>query len=150
MAIIVECDTKETANIHMKVAEWMASCEKCLGCVYNRKPCQLTVSEALQGNPAKKICDPYGFISELPLSKKVESIETENGKPFNRESNISGNLIVKLNTGEELSGRWVEGGRDGQGALCGPRLDKVRLTSALVTAIDWTRIVESEKLSVVL
>ena len=78
------------------------------------------------------------------------TIETENGKPLKRESNISGNLEVKLSTGKELSGRWVEGGRDGQGALCGPRLDKVRLTSALVTAIDWTRIVESEKLSVVL
>ena len=51
-----------------------------------------------------------------------------------RESNISGNLEVNLFTGEELSGRWVEGGRDGQGALCGPRLDKVGLSN--VTAIS--------------
>ena len=149
MAILVGCDSVLTDSIPMKVAEWIQSCEKSLGCVYNSKPCQLTVSEALQGNPGKKICDPYGFISEVPLSKRVESIETENGKPVNRESNISGNLIVKLNTGEELSGRWVEGGRDGQGALCGPRLDKVRLTSALIRAMDWTRLVVSGQLFVV-
>ena len=143
MAILVGCDSLLTDSIPMKVAEWIKSYEKCLGCVYNSKPGQLTVTEALQGNPSKKICDPYGFISEVPLSKRVESVETEDGKPVNRESNISGNLVVKLKTGEELSGRWVAGGREGQGALCGPRLAKVRLSSTPVTAIDWTRLGES-------
>ena len=98
MAILVGCDSVLTDSIPMKVAEWIQSCEKSLGCVYNSKPCQLTVSEALQGNPGKKICDPYGFISEVPLSKKVESIETENGKAVNRESNKLGLSCAKLSS----------------------------------------------------
>ena len=127
MTIIVLSDWGETytESIGMKVAEWINNCEKSLGFVYNNKPNELSVLDALQGNPNLKICDPYGYISEVPLSKRVESIENENGKPLNKEANISGNLIVKLTTGEELSGRWVNGRREGPGALYGHRLEKV-------------------------
>ena len=128
MAIIVESeDSGEICaeNIAIKVAEWIKKCEKTIDFVYNYEPTELSVLEALQGNPKLKIIDPYGYISEAPLSKKVESIETHNGKPINKIDNISGKLTVKLNTGEELSGRWVDGKREGHGIILGPRLEKV-------------------------
>ena len=133
MAIIVESDRGEAhvETIAIKVAKWLNNCEKTLDFVYSYQPSILTVSEALQGNHSLKIFDPYGYIAELPLSKKVESIENENGKPINKIEDIYGQLIVKLNTGEELSGRWVEGKREGQGSIHGPRQDKVVLSPRL-------------------
>ena len=128
MAIIVESeDSGEICaeNIAIKVAEWIKKCQKTIDFVYNYEPTELSVLEALQGNPKLKIIDPYGYISEAPLSKKVDSIETHNGKPVNKNDNISGKLTVKLNTGEELTGRWVDGRREGQGIVLGPRLEKV-------------------------
>eukprot|EP00092_Neocalanus_flemingeri_P044421 GFUD01049257.1.p1 GENE.GFUD01049257.1~~GFUD01049257.1.p1 ORF type:complete len:137 (+),score=30.47 GFUD01049257.1:31-441(+) len=127
MAIVIESYKGEinAENIAIRVAEWMKNCEKTLDFVYSYTPTELSVLEALQGNPSLKICDPYGYISEVPLSKKVESIENENGKPVNKRANISGDLTVKLTTGEELSGRWVDGRREGQGIVQGQRLDKV-------------------------
>jgi len=114
----------------MTVAEWITKCEKSLDIVYGQTPEELSVSEALQGNPRLKICDPYGYLSEMPLSKKVQSIENDNGKPVTEvHNNLSGNLLVKLTTGEELSGRWVDGRREGLGALTGPRLEKVGVES---------------------
>ena len=117
---------KSAKCITMTVTEWIKNCEKSLEVVYGQKPGELSVSEALQGNPSLKICDPYGYMSEMPLCKKVKSIENEDGKAVDGElRNISGNLLVKLTTGEELSGRWVGGKREGLGALASPRLDKV-------------------------
>ena len=63
------------------------------------------------------------IISEVPLSKKLDNIETSNGKPVKKTDNISGQLVVNLTTGEELSGRWVGGKREeGLGPIRGPRL----------------------------
>merc|ERR1711892_176704 len=121
---------KSTKCITMAVTEWIKSCEKSLEVVYGQKPGELSISEALQGNPSLKICDPYGYMSEMPLCKKVKSVENEDGKSVAGElRNISGNLLVKLTTGEELSGRWVDGKREGLGALTSPRLDKVGVES---------------------
>ena len=128
MAIILESDHSGEAcaeTIAIKVAEWIRKCEKTIEFVYNYEPSELSVLEALQGDPTRKIFDPYGYISEVPLNKKVNSIETYNGKPVNKTDNISGKLIVTLTTGEELSGRWVEGKREGQGTIMGQRLEKV-------------------------
>ena len=108
-----------------KVAHWVRKCEKTLDFVYNYEPCELSVLEALQGDSNCKIFDPYGYMSDLPLSKKVERIETASGKVEKKNDKISGMLVVTLTTGEELSGKWVEGKREGQGLVMGPRLEKV-------------------------
>ena len=119
---------EEFENNSVKISAWIEHCEKTLDFVYNFEPRQLSVLEALEGKPNIKICDPYGYISEVPLCTKVESIENEHGKPVNKTDNISGNLTLKLTTGEEISGRWVEGKREGSGFIQGPRLEKVSCT----------------------
>jgi len=129
MAIIVVSEDAGKVcaeNIAIKVAEWIRKCEKTIDFVYNHEPRELSVLEALQGNPKLKICDPYGYISisESPLNTKVEKIETHNGKPLKSMERISGHLTVNLTSGEELAGRWVDGKREGRGILIGPRLEK--------------------------
>ena len=128
MAVIVRADDAgeiSEEDMAIKVAEWIRKCEKTIDFVHNYEPSNLSVLEALQGDPSCKISDPYGYIYEVPLSKKVKNIETSNGKPVKITDNISGQLVVNLTTGEELTGRWVEGKREGLGLVIGPRLEKV-------------------------
>ena len=110
------------------VAEWLRKCEKTLDFVHSHGPADLSVLEALNGDPNDKIYDPYGYMCDVPLSKKIKSIEDDNGKLVEKSDIVSGNLVVTLTTGEELSGRWVEGRREGQGGIRGPRLEKVSHT----------------------
>ena len=119
-----------------KVAQWVRKCEKTVDFVYNYEPTELSVLEALQGDPSCKIFDPYGYICDMPLSKKVERIETVNGKLEEKNDKISGMLVVTLTTGEELSGKWVEGKREGQGLVIGPRLEKV-LPDGVCLLFSW-------------
>ena len=128
MAVFVRADDAgeiSERDIATKVATWIKKCEKTIDFVHNYEPSNLSVLEALQGDPSCKISDPYGYISEVPLSKKVENIVTSNGRPVKKTDNISGQLVVNLTTGEELSGRWVGGKREGLGLIIGPRLEKV-------------------------
>ena len=125
IAIDEEVSNTSEAKLAANVADWLRKCEKTLDFVHNYEPGELSVIEALQGDPSHKIFDPYGYMSEAPLNKKVESIENDKGKPLARADDISGKLVVTLTTGEELSGRWVEGRREGPGVISGPRLEKV-------------------------
>ena len=58
---------------------------------------------------------------------RIESIETASGKAVDRER-CCGKLTVKLKTGEELAGRFVDGGREGNGFLIGGRLENIGVT----------------------
>ena len=58
---------------------------------------------------------------------RIESIETASGKEVDRE-NCSGKLTVRLKTGEELTGKFVDGGREGVGFILGGRLEKIGVT----------------------
>lgn len=118
-------------DLENQVKKWLDHCHKTLDFVYDQElriP-QLNVLEALQGLAQMKICDPYGYIEEPPLCNKIESIESHNGKLYKPGENSCGKLCVRLNTGEELLGRWVDGGRQGQGTIVSPRLEKLGVSS---------------------
>ena len=123
----------------------------------------LNVVEALEGPAQLKLCDPYGYIQDPPLCNKydnivllgvehnfprIASVESATGKMIDHTTNyeISGKLVVKLKSGEELSGlfckfvlvsnpyhyhpgKWENGGRNGQGSISGPRLEKLGVTN---------------------
>ena len=55
---------------------------------------------------------------------RIESIETASGKAVDRE-HCCGKLTVRLKTGEELAGKFVDGGREGVGFILGGRLEKI-------------------------
>ena len=58
---------------------------------------------------------------------RVESIETASGKAVDRK-HCSGKLTVRLKTGEELAGKFVDGGREGVGFIIGGRLENIGVT----------------------
>ena len=58
---------------------------------------------------------------------RIESIETASGKAVDPE-NCCGKLTIKLKTGEELGGKFVDGGREGPGFILGGRLENVGVT----------------------
>ena len=58
---------------------------------------------------------------------RVESIETASGKAVDRK-HCSGKLTVRLKTGEELAGKFVDGGREGVGFILGGRLENIGVT----------------------
>merc|ERR1719378_1398341 len=104
-----------------QVKDWLLQCEKTLDFVYGQEQSipPLNVFDALQGPAHLKICDPYGYIEEPPLCKKIKAVEDFSGKLLDKSENYSGKLTVKLTTGEELFGKWVDGGREGQGSIVG-------------------------------
>ena len=58
---------------------------------------------------------------------RIESVETATGKVVTKE-NCNGRLVIKLTTGEELAGKFIDGGREGQGHLIGGRLETLGVT----------------------
>ena len=58
------------------------------------------------------------------MVSRIQRIETAAGKEVGKE-NCSGRLTVTLTTGEELAGKFIDGGREGQGHILGGRLEKI-------------------------
>ena len=117
-------------DVSVQVREWVEHCTRYLDFLWGREEDfpPLTVQEALQGPAQLKICDPFGYILDPPLCNRIESVETASGKVVSPES-CCGKLTVRLKTGEELTGKFVDGGREGPGAIIGGRLEKLGISS---------------------
>ena len=67
-----ETGQTDTDNVSSRVRDWVEDCSRFLDFVWGREgdfP-PLSVSEALQGPAQLKICDPFGYMDDPPLSNK--------------------------------------------------------------------------------
>jgi len=129
MAITISIDTKddiEEDKLATQVSEWLSHCEKTLEFIFQNEAPELSVMEALQGPPQVKICDTIGDLDDPYLKKKLASVEDlDTGKEVKEEDRMkTRSMLVKLTNGDEASGRWVRGKREGQASVMGARLEK--------------------------
>jgi len=117
--------SEDDNKLGITIADWLRKCEKTVEFIFNNPPEELSVIEALQGDPKNKISDPYGYMGDI--LKKVDKVEKiDKGCEIEEDlwQNISGRMNVVLKNGDELTGRWQDGKRESQGSLGGPRLEK--------------------------
>ena len=63
---------RQTESVSSRVRDWVEHCSRFLDFVWGREENfpPLSVSEALQGPAHLKICDPFGYMDDPPLSNK--------------------------------------------------------------------------------
>ncbi|XP_023325497.1 histone-lysine N-methyltransferase SETD7 isoform X2 [Eurytemora carolleeae] len=125
MAITTEIKEHEdkTTKIEGEIKKWLEKISKTLDFIYNNEPEELSVSDALSGNPKFKVCDPYGAVYEPPLKDKIEYIEN-----CSRPEKLYGQTYIKLKNGEEIQAFWRGGRREGWGTILGPRFEQFGVT----------------------
>jgi len=114
-------------KLSLQVAAWLRHCENSLDFLFRDDTPDLGVVEALQGAPHLKICDPISGLDEPHVMKKVERMEDmDSGENVPAENCLKGrNMLVVMANGDEASGRWMKGRREGAGCHIGPRLEKI-------------------------
>jgi len=124
---ITDPDLIADEKLSLKVAAWLRHCENSLDFLFRDDTPHLGVVEALQGPPSLKICDTISGLDEPHFMKKVEKMEdVDSGENVAAEDCLKGrNMLVVLANGDEASGRWVKGRREGAGCHIGPRLEKI-------------------------
>jgi len=124
---ITDPDVIGDEKLSLKVAAWVRHCENSLDFLFRDDTPDLGVVEALQGPPHLKICDPISGLDEPHVMKKVARMEDiDSGDNVAAEDCLKGrNMLVVMANGDEASGRWMKGRREGPGCHIGPRLEKI-------------------------